>query len=100
VISVSQYVPSVWPLGRSNATVQALVALAVPLVIVYLPWYPVPQSESLLNVAVTLPAACAGRATAIAAPSRRAAPTAPNRYFLMNRTVNKLINKSRHRWFS
>ena len=76
VSSASQYVPTEEPLARSNSTVHELVELAVPFAIVYLPWYPVPQSESLLNVAVSDPSLAArlqslatGGAIVVSAPT-------------------------------
>ena len=63
------------PEGKSSATVQPLMVLVVPLVIVYLPSKPVPQSEVLVKVAVAgaAKAGVAATMTVAAAVARAAA---------------------------
>jgi len=67
----SQNEEIVAPVGRSNSTRQVTGAV-VPLVIVYLPSYPEPQSEDLVNVAVSPAASAISAGTVTAATTRTA----------------------------
>jgi hypothetical protein len=90
VRSASQYVPIVVPPARSNSTRHDVVVVEVSLVTVNRPWYPVPQSPSLANVAV---AACAG--PAVTATDTRATPASStearaDRNLVTSKTVSKV----------
>jgi hypothetical protein len=64
----SQNVPREALAGRVNSSFQLFVAAPL-LEIVNLPWYPEPQSESLLKLAVNPEEGAAGLVAAIATPT-------------------------------
>ncbi len=74
------------PAGRSKATLQPVTLLLPPLVIVYLPSHPVPQSETLAKEAVG-PAAYAGFAS-------QAAPSATVRTVTRIRELGRFMGAS------
>src|SRR5882724_11809430 len=69
VYGSDQTLETVCPAASVNWRFHPVVAVVVPFVIVYFASYPVPQSEVLVNVAVTLPAAYADDATSTTAPA-------------------------------
>jgi hypothetical protein len=73
-MSASQKLPTLVPAGRSKATAQPLSVAVPPLVTVYLPSHPEPQSEVLTKVAVS-PAAKARGATRTAVTTASSATT-------------------------
>jgi len=75
VIAASQNEPMFDPAGRSNSTRHPLTAVLPPLVMMNLPSQPVPQSETLVKVAVGV-AALAGTAVRSMATSAAASATA------------------------
>jgi hypothetical protein len=65
------------PAGRVKTMVQVLTAASLPLVTVTLPWWPEPQSDAAVKVAVTLPAAEAENSGTTAAEAATTTPPAP-----------------------
>lgn len=88
LIDASQKEPMLAPAGRSKATDQPLIVVVPPLVIVYLPSKPAPQSETLVKTAVG-DAAWAGSATVIA--RTRAARATRERAMARNFTLTSCV---------
>ena len=104
LIEASQKEPMFAPEGRSKATDQPLIVVVPPLVIVYLPSKPEPQSEPLVNVAVAV-AAWAGRAIIIVRTmaARATRDRAMTRNFTLTSCIHwgvtvRLAHAPRGRW--
>ena len=83
------------PAGRSNTTAQPLMAVVPPLVSVYLPSQPVPQSDVFTKVAVEVAADAAAASQTVPAAATTAMPSATS--IVLDRVHLDRITTTSHR---